>query len=259
MKFVGIDLATDPRDCGICVLEDDVTAHVGRGSKTAEHPGWLADYCTGADVVGIDVPFGWPIPFAEALNGYRIGTALDPDRRRYRYRTTDGWVVDWLPQMYAHKSKRKPPTPLSVSTEKLGSTAMVGTVLLSQLADEFWLSPRKSNVSKTVVEVYPAASLWAWCMPHDRYKTGKDARNVRVTIVDELDKLHELRIADEHRARLVASDHSLDALVAALTAREYANGNTFDPPEQVTDDVLRIEGWIRVPKGKIGRLDTNPL
>jgi hypothetical protein len=166
VKFVGIDLSANPRDCGICILEDDAVAHVSYGSKMADHPDWLVDLCTGADVVAVDVPFGWPKLFIETLKGYEIGTALERDRRGYRFREIDLWLTEELPRKVAHRWSSVPPKPLSVSTDKLGSTTMVGTILLEALAGYFLLSPRESSLRPASIEVYPAASLWAWSLPH---------------------------------------------------------------------------------------------
>jgi hypothetical protein len=142
VKFVGIDLSADPKKTGICVLEDDSVAYVCLGSTTASHPDWLVDHCARADIVAMDVPFGWPKPFVEALTGYEIGVALERDRRRYLRRVTDAFVTETLPQRLP--SEVRPPNPFAVATDKLGVTAMVGTVLLNALSDEFRLSRERA-------------------------------------------------------------------------------------------------------------------
>ncbi|MDP9454195.1 MAG: DUF429 domain-containing protein [Actinomycetota bacterium] len=237
MRFVGVDLATEPEACGVCALEGNAVAYVGRGSASHEHPDWLLEHCSRADAVGVDVPFGWPAPFVEALRGHEIGVAFGRDRRRYRLRTTDVWIADALPKRLARDRGR--PTPFSVSTDKLGATAMVGTVLLGLLSDGFRLSPRQSAVPRAVLEVYPAASLWAWGLRH---------RNIDVSAALEvLQEAFGLEVRDDDLERLLRSRHCFDALIAALTAREYGDGNIFDPPEDVPEVTLRAEGWIRVP------------
>lgn len=118
MKLVGIDLSANPRDCGICILEAKAVTYVGHGSKTVEHPDWLVDLCTGASVVAVDVPFGWPKPFIEALQGYEIGMSLDRDRRRYLRRVTDAFVTETLPQSLPREVR--PPNPFAVAADKLG-------------------------------------------------------------------------------------------------------------------------------------------
>ncbi len=236
MKFVGIDLSVHPTNCGVCVLEENAVVHVKYGSS-AQHPEWLLEYCSGANAVGVDVPFGWPKPYVDALRDYEIGVALEHDRRPYRLRTTDVWITETLPKCLTRPVK--PPTPFSVSTDKLGATAMVGTRLLSALSGEFEVWPWQDIVPRAVLEVYPAASLWCWGLRHRKIEE-------RATL-DRLRKAFGLEIHEADERRLLESRHCFDALIAALTAQEYAAGNTFDPPKSVPERTLRVEGWIRVP------------
>ena len=237
MKLVGIDLSADPKKTGVCVLEDDAVVDVHRGSKTVGHPGWLVGHCARADIVAVDVPFGWPKPFVEALTGYEIGVALAHYRKRYLRRMTDAFVAETLPQRLPRKGRS--PNPFAVAADKLGVTATVGTVLLNALSDQFRLSSRESYMRPAMIEVYPAASLWAWGLHHRNVETS--------AILERLLKALNPTILEVEREKLLGSRHCFDALIAALTAREYADGNTFDPPEHVPNDILRIEGWIRVP------------
>lgn len=116
---------------------------------------------------------------------------------------------------------------------------MVGTILLQDLSEKFEVSPRHSGSDRAVLEVYPSASLWAWGLPH----RGVDVDATLHTLEDAFN----LDVSEDERRELLGSRHCFDALVAALTAREYTSDNTCDPPEDVPDEVLRVEGWIRVP------------
>lgn len=234
---MGIDLATDPRKCGVCVIKGRTITHVGHGSADPLHPSWLLRYCSGADAVGIDVPFGWPKRFIEMLCSYEIGAAFDRERRPYRLRTTDIWVNETLPQRIQRDAP--PPNPFSVSTDKLGATAMVGTILLQNLSNEFEVSPRCSGKTPAVLEVYPSASLWTWGLRHRSMDVDSALRSLK--------NAFGLDVREDDRRQLLESRHCFDALVAALTALEYADGKTFDPPECVPDRILKMEGWIRVP------------
>ena len=247
MKIVGIDLSTSPRKCGVCVLEDDAISCVTHGRGSASDSDWLLEYCSEAQVVAIDVPFGWPKPFADALQRYRIGVALDPDRSRYMYRSTDLWVRNELPDRLPRNATR--PRPLSVTADRLGATAMFGTILLNSLCDEgFRLSPRTGDPFPVAIEVYPALSLWAWSLPREGLGGNADsAREARRALLGTLREGLSLSITERWETALVEVDHCFDALVAALTGRAYADGYTFDPPESLDLDVLRLEGWIRVP------------
>jgi predicted nuclease with RNAse H fold len=236
LKLVGIDLAASPQNCGVCVLRDDTVEHVGCGSKFDEHPDWIVGHCARADVVAVDVPFGWPKPFIKALAGYEIGAALNRDRKPYLRRITDVFVTEALPDHLRREAK--PPNPMAVAADKLGVTAMVGTILLNALSSKFRLSPRESGVSQAVVEVYPAASLWAWGLSHKGFKgSDEDARNRRSEILEKLKVFFGLEVAVRDTETLVRSDHCFDALVATLTAREYTCSNTFDPPEYILNEI----------------------
>ena len=206
------------------------------------------EHCSGAQVVAADVPFGWPKPFADALQNYEICVALDRDREKHKYRSTDRWVRDELSCLLARDVA--PPTPLSVSADKLGVTAMVGTLLLGSLRNGgFNLSPSIRDESPADIEVYPALSLWAWALSHKNYKGNKDrARRKRLALMGRLCDNFDLTVRDERdEANLVGVDHCFDALVAALTGQEYVSGNTFDPPECLNHDTLQLEGWIHCP------------
>ena len=65
--------------------------------------------------------------------------------------------------------------------------------------------------------------------------------------LQRLEDAFDLDVNEDARGQLLGSRHCFDALVAALTTREYANGNTYDLPEDVAEEVPRVEGWIRVP------------
>jgi len=108
---------------------------------------------------------------------------------------------------------------------------MVGTILLQGLSEKFEISPRHSGSDRAVLEVYPSASLWAWGLPH----RGVDVGATLQTRKDAFD----LDIREDERRQLLGSRHCFDALVAALTAREYTSDNTYDPPEDVPEEVLQ--------------------
>jgi hypothetical protein len=56
-----------------------------------------------------------------------------------------------------------------------------------------------------------------------------------------------------HGPILVATDHALDALVAALVARAHASGQTR-PPNHDETALAVTEGWIWLPDRPIGEL-----
>lgn len=228
------------------MIEDEAVTRVTRGGGNPPHPDWLSDYCAGAQVVAVDVPFGWPKPFIDALQAHEIGVAFDRDRSRYMYRYTDLWVTNQLPGLI--QADAAPPRPLSVAADKLGVAAMVGTIFLDNVEDGFDLLPRSGGVSPAMIEVYPALSLWAWALPRAGYRgTDNGARAVRGSLLGKLREAFGFDASEQITATLIEVDHCFDALVAALTGQEYAHRNTFDPPDSLDHDVLRVEGWIRCP------------
>lgn len=240
MRTVGIDLAASPEGTGTCVLEWDGVArltHLELGADDAA----LATLARGADRVGIDCPVGWPDPFVAAVAAHAAGEpwpgrdALDPDdfRRSLRLRATDEAVAAATGLI-----------PLSVSTDRIGVTAMRCALLLDQLARQGIDVARDG--SGRVAEVYPAAALRRWDLAHRRYKSGVGAAGERAAIVDGLLAGAPWLRPGRHRRDLEEHHDLLDALVGAVVARAVALGRTAGPPEELEARVAR-EGWIHLP------------
>ena len=82
-----------------------------------------------------------------------------------------------------------------------------------------------------IVEVYPAAGLKLWGLPHSRYK-GQAGRTSLNRLVDQLqDAAPWLDLGDAEQV-CRDRDHALDAVVAALLARAAALGLTAPPPAE---------------------------
>lgn len=241
MRTLGIDLAASPEGTGTCVIEWDGVArvtHLGRGAD--DHA--LAVLARGADRVGIDCPVGWPDPFVAAVAAHAAGEpwpgrdALDPGdfRRSLRLRATDEAVAAATGL-----------TPLSVSTDRIGVTAMRCALLLDQLARQGVDVARDG--SGRIAEVYPAAALRRWDLAHRRYKSGVGAAAERAAIVAGLLGRAPWLRPGRRRAELEADHDLLDALVSAVVARAVALGRTAGPPEALAERVAR-EGWIHLPE-----------
>ena len=132
MRTVGIDLAVKPADTGIACIDwrDDQSATVtfGRDGRDGAIIEVMLNKQT--DVVGIDVPLGWPTSFVAAVSRHQNGGAIGDDLRwdefyqRTRLRETDRWLKD----------SSSSASPISVSMDKIGATAMRGAWLLSKAA-----------------------------------------------------------------------------------------------------------------------------
>jgi hypothetical protein len=98
---------------------------------------------------GIDVPLGWPIQFVDALSAHRAfrpwpGAAL---YESLILRATDRWIVE---ETGLH--------PLSVSTDRIGRTALRVAAVMSKVSAN-WPRTYRAGLVGGVVEVYPAAAL----------------------------------------------------------------------------------------------------
>ena len=75
-------------------------------------------------------------------------------------------------------------TPLSVSSDKIGATALRCSTLLAEMTSKGLLVDR-SGVTGVAVEVYPAASLNSWGLPFNGYKEIK-GRGAREGLVEQI-------------------------------------------------------------------------
>ena len=236
MSVLGIDLAAGSKNTYACVLK-----HTG-GALGAEFvarcdDATLLELARKHKKVTVDAPFGWPNEFVGAVNAHRAGEGWPaPDdespeifRASLSFRVTDRVVM--------HTRR-----PLSVSTDKLGVTAMRCAFLLHR-----WSTAR--SVDRTgrgkFVEVYPAGALVRWGLAGSGYK-GKN-HVARVALLDALlQRLGALELSGRDRALCEATDDALDALVAALVGRAALLGLT-DPPPSAHRDTAAREGWIHMP------------
>ena len=169
---LGIDLSADVDGTAACSIRwHDAKAVVdvpGRRLGNADLRGLIA----AADWTGIDAPFSWPVPFRDALAAHGAGGGWEEDYRspRFQYRATDLFVTGIARR------------PLSVSTDRIGVTAMRCARLLEEVGRD-----RGKKLDLTgqdqVVEVYPAAALSAWGAKDagfdpQGYKTGPQGKDV---------------------------------------------------------------------------------
>ena len=132
-------------------------------------------------------------------------------------------------------------TPLSVSTDRIAHPALRWAGIEARLREEGIDVARDGN--GRICEVYPAAALRRWGLPHRGYK-GTGGRAARRGLVEALGgRFPGLEWAG-HDAACVEVDDVLDAVIAALMAGEVARGRAVPPP-----DPLRIRPW----KGPPGR------
>ncbi len=248
MRTLGIDLAAEPTDTAAC--EITWLADTAHGRLYTDHldDDRLLAFIEDADKIGVDCPFGWPEPFVNAVAAHAHGQAWPGrgqpgpgHRRSLRYRLTDEVVHQQVGVW-----------PLSVSTDRIGVTAMRCATLLDALAAVG--QPVDRTGDGRVVEVYPAAALKYWGLPHQGYKKA-DGALVRAQSLDRLlAKLPTLRLDRDALRRCLHSDNAFDALVCALVARAVAVGLTTPPRPGDQIERARVEGWIHLPSCDMTRL-----
>lgn len=240
---VGIDLAAEAKRTAIASVswQDGAAAVdtllVGCGDDIVLH--WM-HHPDGA--VGIDCPFGWPANFVDLVGRHTARTFEAPDelghgwRRAYVLRATDRWIHDNIGLV-----------PLSVAADRIGHTAIRLAALMAQLGDHI-RSPLDG--SGALAEVYPAAALKVWGLPHRGYKRGVNAAG-RNELVDLLQAAAPWLNLGRHEQALRASDDALDSVICALVVRAVQKRST-QPPEDSA--LAMVEGWIHVPTRPIGEL-----
>lgn len=238
MITVGIDLSTDPKKTGVACIR-----WAGAGATLLRlEVGWdvsrLADLRDDSDWIAIDAPFGWPDPFVRAIVEWsRPGNWNTTLPRDLRYRLTDQIV-----------SATK--YPLSVSSDRIASTAMKCAELLAEIGRREGRTIDRTGGDR-IVEVYPAGALTVWRAELVRGYKGAKAENKarRAEIVARLfPERGWLSMSATHRIEATATDDLLDAILCALVARAAAI-SAIQPLPTDPDELARVrrEGWIYLP------------
>jgi hypothetical protein len=248
MRTLGVDLAAATKKTAVAVLDWDAgtarLVHLALDVRDRE----IVELFGGSSMTGIDCPVGWPDAFLPFLAGHLNRDArpvLDHDgiegRRLLAYRDTDRFVT-------AHTGL----IPLSVSADRLAHPAMRCAVIQAKIAVEH--GPQARDGSGRLAEVYPAASLKIWGLLARGYKGrgAPEAERLGVILEHLKGAAPWLDLAG-HEDRLAASDDLFDAVIASLTARAVAAGQTLSPPGPYAAAAL-TEGWIHIPSGRLASL-----
>jgi hypothetical protein len=233
---VGIELSTRPRCTGVCVLEWSggrarVEALDQRGYD--DDLGLLRVMRRGdVEKVAIDAPFGWPTAFTAAIATFaQTGRWEAGQRKEIVLRDTDRNVRTMTNL-----------NPLSVAAEKIAHPAIRCAELLTALSP----TAIDRTGSGLCAEVYPAAALKRWELPHKGYKTGNHAAATRTLIVDGLAARARWLDLRTSRTNLIGSDHLLDALLCAILARAIRQ-SLSEPIREDQRPGAEREGWIHLP------------
>lgn len=238
MSFVGIDMAAESRRTGLAVLGGDDGGTVELVRLGADDD-LLVESVHGAEKAGVDVPLGWPQPFVELVAAHAAGVLPAPASTDIHWRRTLAMRATDL-----HVRARTGLTPLSVSTDRIAYPALRWAGIEARLRGDGLEAARDG--SGVVCEVYPAAALRCWSLTHRGYKGEKNAA-ARTVLVDALSVVFPTLRWNGFRALCVEDDNALDAVLAALVAREVVRGRCGPPPAHLRELAGR-EGWIWLPR-----------
>lgn len=251
MITTGVDLAAQPARTAVAVVDWRGWGAELTTLRLDNTDDDIVGFAAGSTHVGVDCAFGWPDDFVAYIAANARGEAPAPDlrgiegRRLLAYRETD---------RATHRITGR--LPLSVSTDRLGLTAMRCADLLAGFADAGDVVDR-SGATGRLVEVYPAASLRLWGVAVSGYKTDAAARSTATANL--LAAAPWLAVTPGQRALMETSDDAVDAVVAALIARAHALRATHPVPPAALDRARR-EGWIALPSTPLAGLDpTRPV
>lgn len=244
MRTAGVDLAAEPKGTALAVIDwTDASASLVE-LQLGVADAVIVKAAGTVHKMGIDCAFGWPDEFVHFVVAHSSGDESLPGvdggiawRRTLAYRETDREV--------RRKTGR---WPLSVSTDRLGLTAMRCAGLLSRISGA-GISVDRSG-SGIVAEIYPGASLRLWGFSTTGYRTDPGIRS---------DLLQDIRDAapwldlGPFAPQVITSTDAFDAVIAALAARSAALGR-YEPPAPVVLDRARREGWIVLPSGSLADL-----
>jgi predicted nuclease with RNAse H fold len=236
---VGVDLSVQPRKTGVAWIDWSPSGARAHNLVVGATDELITQAVMEADKAGIDCPLGWPEKFVEFISAHHAGNVIVPAevaclawQSTLAYRVTDKAVHDTTGLM-----------PLSVAADRIAYTAMRCARLLAQLASKG--QPVDRCGTGVVVEVYPAASLHHWGLPHRGYKGTGNAKRL-AQVVDALLAAAPWLTLGPYEDKCRRFDGALDAVIAALTARAAMKG-LVTAPSTTQAATSSTEGWIAVP------------
>ncbi|MDR6176502.1 hypothetical protein QE364_001214 [Nocardioides zeae] len=242
MQTAGIDFSADPKKTGVATLlwhGDTAAVTAVRVGEDSDQD--LCGLILDVDKTGIDCPLGWPTSFIDYLIAHRQGgrdLLVPKTRRSLSYRVTDIYVME-----------RTGVRPLSVSADRIGAAAMRCAAVLSSLTRRD-VAVDRSGRTGPIAEVYPAAALNVWGLPHQGYK-GSKPENVqrRIELVRSIELAFPWLELGEHADFCRRSDDALDSVLCGVIAGLVMRGGTEPLPENAMG-AAATEGWIALPKCK---------
>ncbi|MBD8217281.1 DUF429 domain-containing protein [Microbacterium sp. CFBP 13617] len=241
MRTIGIDLAASTPGTALAeIVWSGGGARLTRLELGVDDTDIVASVSAGDAWLGIDCPLGWPDAFVDFVQAHHAETApaLGP---------VDGGA-DWRrPLVYRHTDhvvrERIGRWPLSVSTDRLGVTALRCAGVLRRLAEAGFAVDRAGE--GRLFEVYPGGSLRVWGFDTTGYRVDAARRSALLDTVRARVPWFDV---GPFAALAIAKADAFDAVIAALATRAGALG-LFEPPAPEMLAVARREGWVVLPSG----------
>jgi len=236
----GIDLAAEPKGTALALIEFSNNKAKLNYLEQGLDDEALITSTHNADKVGIDCAFGWPIKFSQFITKHQdltnqelIDGGMDY-RRELSFRETDREIKRLTGRW-----------PLSVSTDRLGLTAIRCAGLLSKYQAKGKEIDRSG--AKLLVEVYPGATLRNWKLDTTGYRTNPEAR---AKLLEQLELQAPWLELATFRDQMIESADCFDAVIAALAARAV-HQDDYNKPTKEQLEMARVEGWICLPNAEL--------
>jgi len=242
--IAGVDLAAEPKGTALAVIDWSVSSAKLVDLRLGVTDADIVAAAQNVEKLGIDCALGWPVQFVDFLNRVNLpegsGESFSGDlevRRALAYRETDRHVRAVTGRW-----------PLSVSTDRLGMTAIRCAGLLSQLAQSGVTIDRSG--AGTVVEIYPGASLRFWGLRAPGYRASAD---LRAGMIAELCELAPYLDLGNSADLMIDYCDAFDAVIAALAARSAFLGH-YEKPAPAQLEQAKTEGWVALPNQPLSSL-----
>jgi hypothetical protein len=184
-------------------------------------------------LLALDAPLGWPRGMGPSLASHRAGEGIPVPPDELFARHTDRFVRE--------RTKKR---PMEVGANLIARTALRAVNLLDELRTRTSLALPVASASgpprePSVMEVYPALVLRSRGLSEVGYKgEGRKKERIRGELLHAL--YGELTLACDEE-RIVGTDHAFDAMLCALCALDFLNGDVLEPDDP---DRAASEGWI---------------
>ena len=243
--IIGIDCATDGTKAGLA-LGHWTTEHlqlisVEKGTRDlTQQVLKLLSQTEDQDILlAMDAPLGWPVDLGTSLANHQAGDPIFPPANTLFRRETDCFIKK-------HFNKQS----LDVGADRIARTAHAALHLLQVIRQKsgksfpFRLQPKITNHSG-VIEVYPAATLIAYQMPNQGYKSAglQEHSQKRQQIIDHLKDHMTFQCPTQV---MIDSADALDAAICVLAGADFLNGHCY-PPQDPQSAAKESWIWTRRP------------